>query len=328
MRVRFSLGTPSQTWYSDDYDIALQIAIKKYSFQVGGDEVFTKFIKILRAIAALFMGVVFTIALGLVACLLGLIFKIPCAIFKCPNPANRVINLWSFLVEKTCVQGLLSVKTMIRNKIKCAMDDEVIVCIGNHPSTLGIATFTYFVCLYLGGNILAIAKREHIFNPFIGWPLWFSDSAIFVNRGDSTESKASVGRGIAGLLRVPSTIIIFPDMRRPSGVRIAEDRENFNTKICDVRDWLNYTLVPRSGGLFNLLEDLNGKKVRVVNVTMACDCDDDSVLKLFGIFGARFCVFAEEVNIGGLDRESLNKWLNYEWRRKNEVIDFWKNCKI
>ncbi|MBI3633931.1 MAG: 1-acyl-sn-glycerol-3-phosphate acyltransferase [Candidatus Vogelbacteria bacterium] len=279
-------------------------------------------IKTLRVVSALTLGFLFTAALGLGGALLGIVFKIPCMALGRKNPFRYVINIWAFLVTEMCVKRLLSIETVITNTVPPIADDEVVVCFGNHPSTLGVATFTRFVLENLSSNILTVAKIEHLWNPFIGWPLWCSDSGIFVDRSSPKDSSDAIGSGIVGCLRDGSAIVIFPDMHRPSAKLIAEDRERFKEKISGLQNWPKQTLVPRGGGSFALTQAVKFRKVRAVQVTTFCNRADDTIWKLFNLFGAKFYIVAEEdFKILNLDRASLDLHQNAEWKKKNEMIE-------
>ncbi|MBI3632259.1 MAG: hypothetical protein HY225_02325 [Candidatus Vogelbacteria bacterium] len=278
--------------------------------------------KTLRAVTALVLGFLFTAFFGMGGAVLGIIFKIPCMVIGCKNPFRYIVNFWAFLITEVCVRRLLSIETVITSTVPPIADDEVVVCFGNHPSTLGVATFTHFVCQYLSTDILVVSKIEHLWNPFIGWPLWCLDSGIFVDRSSPNDSSEAIDNGMASCLRVPSAIVIFPDMHRPSEKLIEEDRRKFKDKIPGLQSWLKQTLVPRGGGSYGLIRAVKGRKVRAVQITTFCDHADNNIWKLFNLFGAKFYIEAkQDLEILNLDRASLDQHQNAEWKEKNEVIE-------
>ncbi len=279
----------------------------------------------LRATLALTVGFFLTIFFGVTGCVVSVVARFLSSLSDREIKfVSHIISLWAFLVEKICVKCLLGMKITVDANVKPADLDEILICIGNHPSTLGIPSFTYFVTQYLCRDILAIAKQEHLSNPVVGWLLWLSKSGIFVDRSNSDASRISVENGINDFVHTPCAIVLFPDMRRPSEKLIFLDRERFKGKVPNVERWLRYTLVPRGGAFHVLLNKLRGKKVRIINLTMASLSDDSCLAKVLDLVGGEFHIHAEEVTISVDSREELNKWLNKEWERKNQTITEWR----
>lgn len=289
-----------------------------------------KFLQFLHSVTTLFVGYILTFLFALLGCIVAVPFKIFSLFFGLnKNPAHVFIGWLAFLIETVCVRFLLCMNVTVNKNIRKAKDDEIVVCIGNHPSTLMTPVFIRFVTRYICRDILAVAKKEPFFtirNPITEIFLRLTNSGIFVDRSSGENSSKAVRSGVAKFLRTPSVILIFPDMRRPSKERIEGDYIKFGKKMPNIKDWLHHTMIPRGGALYTLLNELShtGKKIRVVNITTACSRSDDNILKISGLFGSCVRIEAEEVNIPYGSREELNEWLNSDWRWKNEWITKFK----
>lgn len=280
-----------------------------------------------RALIAIIVGSFLTIIFGLGGCFVLFWFK--AISFRWSSKgvglAPLIIGLWAYLIDEICIKCLLGMKVKIEviGDVRPIKDNEITICFGNHPSTILIPTFTRFVTYHISRNIFAIAKREHLFNPFIGWFMWLANISIFVDRSRSEASNIAVREG-ADNLHAPSVVVIFPDMRRPSRKRIISDHEKFVSKIPDIKNWLCHTLVPRGGALFTLSNSLSEKDTRFINMTVACSEDDTSIWNTCRLVGAVVLIRIKEVRPPYESREDLNNWLNSEWRRKNYLITRWK----
>ncbi|MDO8493687.1 MAG: 1-acyl-sn-glycerol-3-phosphate acyltransferase [bacterium] len=244
---------------------------------------------------------------------------------------TKILGIWSSIIETLLAKTLLGMKIsvlgdMLRGDgIIPAAENEIIICLGNHPSTLLMPCFISFITQMICGDIIVLGKREHLANPFIGWYMKFAGTGLFIDQDSNEVTTAAIKKDLAGLLRKPLAIIIFPDSHRPDEELIAEDKKKFAVKIPDLNEWLHYTLVPRSGALFTLLHELKDHNVRIINITTACSVEDDSIWKLTEMIGSSVLIEPKEVrSIPYENRGSLNRWLNIEWAKKNNDIARWR----
>ncbi len=288
--------------------------------------------KYVRGLTALILGFVLTTFFGLLGCVLAFVLGLPAYYLGWNNPARRIMAVWSFLVDEICVKRILGARVLIGGEaltgggVIPVKDDEVVVCVANHPSTLLIPTFTRFVTEYICKDIVAIGKREHLRNPVTGWFMKLAGTGILVDRDSNDATGAVIKDNLKKLLRTPLAIVIFPDMRRPSPERIAADRQKFVAKVPDINEWLHHTMMPRSGALYSLIQGLKGCKVRFLSITTASSDEDDSVLKIANLVGGNILVeplrFDRCVMVG--DRQDLNNLLNDRWKKINQEITRYK----
>lgn len=266
----------------------------------------------------------------------GCVLAIPCGfiafVFGRKNPVRFAIPLWAFLIDEICVKRILDARVFVGGQaltgggVMPAVEDEIVVCVANHPSTLLVPVFTRFVTKHICKDVVAIGKREHLRNPITGWFMKLSGTGILVDRDSNDATGAVIKDELKKLVRTPLAIIIFPDMRRPSEARISADREKFVSKIPDINSWLHHTLFPRSGALYSLFQELSGYKLRFISITTACSAEDDSIFKIPNIAGSHIMIepqrFDQCVKIKS--REELNNLLNQRWRKINDNIGRWK----
>lgn len=74
------------------------------------------------------------------------------------------------------------------------------------------------------------------------------------------------------MLRPSTGLVIFPDGHRPYPSKLLKDRKMWAEKRpdLDVKNWMTETCIPRSGGLWQLLQSTrNMPDVRLANFTIA-----------------------------------------------------------
>lgn len=285
----------------------------------------------LRGFSALSLAGLITVTLGLFGSLAVLPLGFLSYFVGCVNPAKRVLSLWAFLIEEICAKRILgmhvgthvigSKELGYEEKLKPLEDDEIAICFGNHPSTLLMPSFINFVSRHISKNIVALGKKEHLRNPFFGAFVKWSGTCLFVDQNSNEETSIAIKRDLYSLIKTPMAIIIFPDSHRPNKELIGADIRHFSLKISDLPEWLLYTLVPRSGAMFTLLNELRGRKLRFIDLTTICSKEDDSIFKTSGLVGASVTIQAREVSdIPQENRQALNSWLNADWKKKNFCI--------
>lgn len=245
-----------------------------------------------------------------------------------PNPFAWIPFVWAAFVTHVCARGILGVRVVVRGTVAPAHRRELVLCIGNHPSALGMPIVGWVITRYLAARIVAVGKREHVWNPFIGWPLMIARAVILINRRDRAAARASIRNGLRQLGDAARALIIFPDMRRPTPARIAADCAKFADRIPNIRAWLRYTLVPRTGGLAEILQSVH-QSVRIIHVTGAFDVEEFGVTDASRVIGRTYYVDVVEQSDPPLptDDAALACALNVLWEEKNRRIATWRSAR-
>ncbi|MBI4133254.1 1-acyl-sn-glycerol-3-phosphate acyltransferase [Candidatus Uhrbacteria bacterium] len=285
---------------------------------------------ILRVLAAVAVGIAITVAIGFFTFIVGLPYRLlihPWLRQWTKNPLTAMPRLWGTTIHCVCLEGMLGIRTELAVRINRPIGpDELVVCIANHPPSIGLASFFWAVLTRILPRIVAVAKREHLtnvaFGPFFGWPLWAIHGGIFIDRTNAASACESLRNGIRRLAS-GSLIMIFPDMRRPTAARIEADRERFAGRVDGIEHFTR-TLVPRSGGLLEILQALD-RPVRVMNITNAFSGESEHLLDAAHICGHTLHIEIEELEEPlPRDQAALQAWLNQEWWRKNAQIKRWQ----
>lgn len=285
---------------------------------------------ILRVLTAVAVGIVITAGIGLFTFIVGLPYRLlihPWLRRWIENPLTAMPRLWATVIHRVCLERILAIRTELAMRLDRPVHaDELVVCIANHPPTIGTASFFWAILTQILPRVVAVTKQEHLTNiafaPFLGWPLWAIDGGIFINRTHAASAFESIRDGIRRLA-AGSLIVIFPDMRRPTAARIEADREWFAGQV-DGIECFTRTLVPRSGGLLSILQALD-RPVRVLNVTNAFSGESEHLLDAAHICGHTLHIEIEELKEPlPRDEAALRAWLNQEWLRKNGQIRRWQ----
>lgn len=242
-----------------------------------------------------------------------------------PNPFAWIPRVWAAFVTHVCVRGILGVRVVVRGTVAPARARELVLCIGNHPSALGMPVIGWVITRYLAPRVVAIGKREHAWNPFIGWTLIIARAVILIDRSDRAAARAAIRDGLRRLANAARVLIIFPDMRRPTLARIAADCEKFADRIPNIRTWLRHTLVPRAGGLTEILQSVH-RSVRIIHVTGAFDVEEFGIGDVPRVIGRTYYVDVVEHSDPPLptDDAALARALNALWEAKNLQIAAWR----
>ena len=258
-----------------------------------------------RLLAFLITGVIGVVTLGL-----GLPYRIMIDSWTArfwPNPFGYVPAVWAWVLDRVCFRGILGGTVEIRGTVPPLADGEQMVFFLNHPPNDALTTTIRFAST-LAGRVCAVAKREHAWN-LVGWAAWTIRAIIFINRANAAAAFASIRRGIRSLGKGKTVMVIFPDTRRATPERIANDRRLFRTRIPRIDEWLTHTLVPRPGGLYEVLRATPGP-LRIVNGTITTTMSPP-----------RITIDAREVtNSIPMIPSDLRRWLTTEWERKNAVL--------
>lgn len=245
-----------------------------------------------------------------------------------PNPFAWIPRVWAAFVTHVCMRGILGVRVVIRGTVAPARTRELVLCVGNHPSVLGMPIIGWVITRYLAARIVAVGKCEHAWNPFIGWPLMIARAVILINRSDRAAAREAIRDGLRQLAGAARALIIFPDMRRPTPARIAADRTKFADRIPNIHAWLLHTLVPRTGGLMEILQSVH-RSVRIIHVTGAFDVEEFGIGDAPRVIGRTYYVDMVEHSDPPLptDDAALAHALNAIWEEKNRRITAWRSAR-
>ncbi len=281
-------------------------------------------ISMLRGIIALVVNFAITLQMVLSGFVVAIPFAFVSLFGNIRNPARHFIQKWAYFIDELCIKKILGVKFTIEGNVTRAADDEIIICIANHPSSLLTPSFIRHITEKISGNLTAVSKREMGENPFIRLFLWITGTGILIDRSSNIQTGKALKAGVEKNVYPSCLILFYPDMHRPCRKLIEEDRQKFSKKVPNVERWLKYTCMPRSGGLFTLLNELKGKNVGVVNLTIACSVDDEYLYMAPSLVGSDVYIDIQETKVPYESREKLNDWLNKEWEQKNCKIGVWK----
>ncbi|MFH1098809.1 MAG: 1-acyl-sn-glycerol-3-phosphate acyltransferase [Candidatus Uhrbacteria bacterium] len=238
-----------------------------------------------------------------------------------PNPFAWIPKWYSAFVTRLCYRWILGVRIVvsIRGSVRGRR-----LCIGNHPTALAMPVVWWVITRYIAPHVVTVGKREHAWNPFIGWPLIILRALILIDRRDHASALRSIRDGLRRTARAVYALVIFPDMRRPTPERILADREKFADRIPRLRAWLRYSLVPRIGGLAEILEHTD-PPLPVVHLTQAFDVEEYGVFNVVRIVNRTIYVDIEEAMVPlPRDRFALANVLNAEWEKKHRRIAEWR----
>jgi hypothetical protein len=203
------------------------------------------------------------------------------------------------------------------------------VVFGPHPSNIAIPSFAYFLYEMFGMKLMAVAKVELLGN-ILGWLLDRTGTGIFVDRSSAERSRVSIRNTIKKLI-ANWAVVIFPDHSRPTRKKIDVDREKFGKKFPEICEWLNHTLFPRAGALFEMLQILrgNGRKVRLFLVVSALNVRDDGPLGFWRAYRSKYRFVVREIDLANVPETSaeFKVWLTNLWADINRLIHKWRQAR-
>ena len=281
-----------------------------------------------RAGGAMLVALGATVVAASVAIVTSILYALclnPLSGHRIPNPFVRIPKWWSAFLVRVCYRRILGVRIVVYGTVAPAREGETILVVGNHPSSLGLPLIGWAVTHYLASHMVAIGKRQQAWNPFIGWPLIVLRSVILVDQSNREAARASIRIGLRTLAHTARVLLILPDTHRPTRERIASDRQRFMDRIPGIGTWLRYTLVPRTGGLSEILVGVD-RAMRVVHMTSAFDVEEGSIFDAARIVGRTYSIDLEEHHGEPLPRVPtvLEMTLNDLWERKNIRIAEWR----
>ncbi|MDP3793268.1 MAG: hypothetical protein Q8R07_00775 [Candidatus Uhrbacteria bacterium] len=269
-------------------------------------------IKRVRALMALAMGILLTIITALSIIVLGVPYKL---LFDwwlgrlVPSPLEKFPKWWLWTLMRVCLQGILGLRFQITRWVKV---DGTVVVEGNHPSTLGLIVFFYFVTHHIAPRVLVVLKREHLWNIFIGPPLWILGSGIFINRDDRDAAIRTIKESVAKRSRFRRAIVILSDRHRPTRERIDDARARF-VKILGEAPQELHVLFPDRGGTFTIREATDFR-LPLIDLTIGMSVYEESIRDLPFVCGETWSMDAEDVSgIAPHDLNAFGLWIARRW---------------
>ncbi len=313
----------------------------------------------LYTILALASGIGLTAIFGLSALVLGLIARTLVFLFGTPFQGfQRWVELmpkrWGRALYRITYQRFMknSVEVTGLEGLRASSRDEVTVVIGNHCATTAAPLLVWFVTDAIAARPVFLAKFGHLIHPiyalFFGWAIWAVHAAVFIRRWNTgipflrrllpvavfarveawlrEDTRRSIREGLAQVVTPGACLVIFPDQHRPNSKRLTKDRDRYGIFYPGTRILITHTLVPRSGGLSEILRALEGKRVRVIDLTNAFGTHDDGVAQSGRQFGATYSIDVVEISDEiPKDEAALRAWLIERWCRKHFLIGEWRN---
>lgn len=310
----------------------------------------------LRSAASVFMFCLLTLINGLIALVLGgllslifwwradhLLWWLPCT--------------WGNQLKQYCTDpiGLKWDSYCLEKDLRQKGGLKIVIC--NHPPTLITWAALYITGLHVSGRIAMVLKSSNLLNP-IGLGLAGLRSGIFVSRlyevwpfrrwswlqqklrsFSQRWYRWQVKRLVKRASRIKGgvAVMIFPDQRLKPGRKDAYVQK-YGRDIPDLADW-TVTLLPKAGGLMELLQACAGLPVTVVDMTIVLKAEHAEGWTNFDPYhNSTVMVMIEEITAelqaeapdGDLSRFAeepgqLRDWLNRRFRIKNTVGYGWRN---
>lgn len=278
---------------------------------------------LLRGGLALIVGLTVTVVTGLTIVIVGIVYNPLHHMVSTgnTNPVRRLANLWAWLIHWICIRRLLNCELRIEDKsLRPRQNQEVVVVIANHPSTMGLASFFWYVFRHLRRNVLIIVKNGHRFNPVIGWAGWLISSFVFINRKNRATARRAIKQGLAsGFDPTTDAIVVFADSRRPTRERIRANRAEMRGKIPGLEYWPLHTRTPGITGLLAILKTIKPEHLRVVCLGNGFNIADEGVKDIPRLVDQRFCLRVFARQRPPADTEAFTRWLNDLYLE----INFW-----
>lgn len=267
---------------------------------------------VLRGALAVVVGGTLFSACGLLASLVDILS------LRLAQPLINHAPKWAGKLLVAVVYRLILGMRIVLEGALIPHDGRPTIVIGNHPVLLLIMVFTAYVQDIIGAPFMVVAKWEHLYNPLIGWPLWFTRLGVFIKRAQRADALAVLRRQWAAALRRAMGLLIFVDQSRPTAKKIKEDHEKYRDVVPNIEDF-QFTLVPRKGGIGQLLDGAP-PNVRVIDITSECSVSAMRWRDILHLAGSVFLIHVEDVTDQiPEDPVAREKWLVERWRWKNTV---------
>lgn len=307
-----------------------------------------------RTIFAVSVGILGTAVIGGFTFVAGVLVRMLARFIRPMRRVQMWLELmpmrWARSLERVIYQRIMGMSLAIDGleAVRNAREDAITIVIANHPSTTTLVRFAAFVTQWIAPRPVFVAKFGHLVHPLyapvFGWAIWAIRAAIFVRRWQwmrrfskrflparwasraetwmREDTRRSIRNGIRNIVTPGSCVILFPDQHRPTTKRLAADRKRFGVCYPGTNTPIKYALVPRSGGLLEILNAIDGH-VRVIDITNALSVADDGVAKTGSKHVGAIYTINVDVITEPIPREpkKLQAWLNNRWSRKHWIID-------
>ena len=274
------------------------------------------------ALFAVSLGMLITaLAVGTIF-ILGPVFWLICRPFGWRNPIECVPAWWGHAITEACFVGIMGVKIRRSFRMRPIDRDRPVILMCNHPSLLAVPIFMSMAAQAVGPRLVGVGRKELLYVPFVGWPLWIINAAIFITRHKPKKAFDELRRAFPLAAKRGAAVYIFPDKHRPTLSAIARDHAEYATRISGVHTW-EYTPVPRKGGLGQLLQTA-GSRVTVINMTLGFSAYDGDAFRPDRLVGETFFALASDRLSFSPNPDVLERQLNAEWGRKNAHLRHWR----
>lgn len=270
-----------------------------------------------RVVLALALALLITAALAMIILACAVPFTFFIGPFVSHNPFRRLPEFWGRMLTECCLKRLMRVSVCVDGHVRDISEQEKVIIIANHPSTLALPVFFALVTTRIASRFTIVLKRELLANPFIGLPMKAIESAVFVDRSRHEQAILSIRGECARTEESGSRVfILFPDRTRPTEAHIQKDRRAIKAGFL-------YTTSPKSGGLMTVLQEQPG--ARIIDITIAPSVAENGLRDAKNLFGQSIHVRFEDVT-GKVraEKEALRTWLMDHWQKKNTLISLWR----
>ncbi|MBM3204674.1 hypothetical protein FJZ48_01680 [Candidatus Uhrbacteria bacterium] len=235
---------------------------------------------------------------------------------------DRFAKWWNWFATRVLMGWLMGVRIEIEGPVPVFTRNESIAILANHPSSLAIPVFFWFITHRITSRFRITMKKQHRHNPIIGASLARSNSAVFIDREGGPAELAALRQEMSRALDQPGAVILYCDGRRPSEERIAASRVAVEKSLGIALPDFKHTLVPKRGGSFALVAEAGAKGRRVFLLTTAFNFRDERATDAFRAVGSTIHLRLTEATHIPLESErTFGLWLINRFADMNRWIE-------
>lgn len=215
-------------------------------------------------------------------------------------------------------RGILDMKIVVERDALPAPDHEGgIVAVSNHlPTAIMMLLGAHFELL-VGKALVFVAKREHLWNPFIGWPLFVTGLGIFIDRAKGSRARVVIRAAVDWVTGRGLALGVLADKSRPTEEAIQADRDEFKGRVPRLDEY-QYTGVPRTG-FFAAYDQMSDPLLFVV--LSACSVPTERLKHVFDMVGSTFLIRVKRYERHEVPSASdRRRWLEDMWLEWNKRI--------
>lgn len=209
-----------------------------------------------------------------------------------PFPFERGPWLWAMLSRYVSHGGIGGIQFKVHGEVPNFRDDEMVLIYANHQTTAGLSELIYFVTTQLHRNPVYVVKSD--LYPWIRWPINRLGLAIIIDREDGEGAKKAIREALPSLIKEKRAILIFPDGSRWTFNKAIAQKARYS-KVHGVNEITQDTLMPKPGGLLQILEALQSHPHRVIEIGNEFDVRTEGLLEAAKLCKRCFHVFAQEI---------------------------------